>query len=193
MKYTRAKNIGFTLIELLVVISIISLLSSVVLASVSASRNKAKISAYRSSLNEMILALELVKTNTGYYPGEIKDLKNNTGAFFVYRMERQSNGTTLFSSNESAPTGSFNFVSDLLPYLKTIPAPATNGKYTNYIQTGGSGPGNSIHRCAGYTKTPPFVIYTSETGFDDWPYLEYSNDGGLTWNISIFVRCYSPK
>lgn len=45
MLYYRATNRGFTLIELLVVIAIIGIMSSVVLASISSSREKARIAA----------------------------------------------------------------------------------------------------------------------------------------------------
>jgi len=61
---------GFTLIELLVVVAIISLLSSVVLASVRDAREKAQKSAFAQSIHEVQLALELYKTNNGHYPHE---------------------------------------------------------------------------------------------------------------------------
>lgn len=65
---------GFTLVELLLVISIISLLSSVVLASVNSAREKAKETALISFLFEVRNAMELYKNNVGRYPynGEIR-------------------------------------------------------------------------------------------------------------------------
>lgn len=59
---------GFTLIELLVVISIISLLSSVVLASLSIARAKARDAKRLSDMHQIQLALELYRDAYGNYP-----------------------------------------------------------------------------------------------------------------------------
>jgi prepilin-type N-terminal cleavage/methylation domain-containing protein len=66
----KLRSKGFTLIELLVVVAIISLLSSVVLASVRDAREKAQKSALIQSIYQVQLALEVYKTNNGYYPYE---------------------------------------------------------------------------------------------------------------------------
>ncbi|MEY4440907.1 MAG: hypothetical protein RLY49_533 [Candidatus Parcubacteria bacterium] len=61
------KNIkGFTLIELLVVIAIISLLSSVVLAGLNQSRNKAKMNAIASEMIQLRTEVALVASNGVY-------------------------------------------------------------------------------------------------------------------------------
>lgn len=57
---------GFTLIELLVVISIISLLSSVVLASLSSVRAKARDARRKSDLKQLQLAMNLYLSNHDY-------------------------------------------------------------------------------------------------------------------------------
>jgi len=59
---------GFTLIELLVVISIISLLSSVVFASVNTARRKARDVKRFSATRQVQLALELYYDDNGFYP-----------------------------------------------------------------------------------------------------------------------------
>ncbi len=59
---------GFTLIELLVVISIISLLSSVILASLNSARMKGRDAKRISELREIRTALELYFDANGYYP-----------------------------------------------------------------------------------------------------------------------------
>lgn len=59
---------GFTLIELLVVISIISLLSSVIFASLNSARSKARDSARKQTLVQLRNALELYYTDQGSYP-----------------------------------------------------------------------------------------------------------------------------
>ncbi len=64
--YSRTK--GFTLIELLVVISIISLLSSIVLASLSSAKNKANDTKRLASMKQIQTALELYRNQFGEYP-----------------------------------------------------------------------------------------------------------------------------
>jgi prepilin-type N-terminal cleavage/methylation domain-containing protein len=59
---------GFTLIELLVVISIIVFLSSIVLASLSVAREKAKIARAQSDLIEIRNAILLMRDDTGAWP-----------------------------------------------------------------------------------------------------------------------------
>jgi prepilin-type N-terminal cleavage/methylation domain-containing protein len=63
------KKSGFTLIELLVVIGIIALLSSIVLASLSTSRQKGNDAAKILALKQTMNALQLYVTANGYYPG----------------------------------------------------------------------------------------------------------------------------
>lgn len=66
---------GFTLIELLVVISIISLLSSVVLASLQDARTKAQVTAFKQYGLQLINAIELYRLdNNGGIPADISVL-----------------------------------------------------------------------------------------------------------------------
>jgi len=67
-KMTNQK--GFTLIELLVVISIISLLSSVVMTSMGAAKEKAQASSIVQTLTQLRNAIETYITATGKYPQE---------------------------------------------------------------------------------------------------------------------------
>jgi len=62
------KTRGFTLIELLVVIAIIGLLSSIVLASLSTARAKARDARRLSDMHQLQNALELYRTSHAAYP-----------------------------------------------------------------------------------------------------------------------------
>lgn len=62
------KTKGFTLIELLVVISIIGLLSSVVLASLVSTRDRAKVAKYQQEKHQADLFLSLYQAEYGGFP-----------------------------------------------------------------------------------------------------------------------------
>lgn len=64
----KSKTKGFTLVELLVVISIISLVSTIILASVTKARSRARDEFRITSLRQIGNALELYYSNTGHYP-----------------------------------------------------------------------------------------------------------------------------
>ena len=59
---------GFTLIELLVVISIIGLLSSIVFASLSGARSRARDLNRKANLKQLVNALELYYSDNASYP-----------------------------------------------------------------------------------------------------------------------------
>lgn len=61
---------GFTIIELLVVVSIIGLLSSIVLASLKASKDKANSSVASTEARQIATAAEIVFSDYGYYPND---------------------------------------------------------------------------------------------------------------------------
>ncbi len=64
---------GFTLVELIVVIGIISLLSSIVLASLGNARAKARDARRLADMHNIRTALELYKSTYGMYPEENAD------------------------------------------------------------------------------------------------------------------------
>lgn len=67
----KIKGTGFTLIELLVVISIISLLSSVVFASVNGARAKTRDARRPADLKQIALALDFYLDANNRYPGNV--------------------------------------------------------------------------------------------------------------------------
>lgn len=84
MKTKIKRNKGFTLIELLVVISIISLLSSVVLASISVVKRKATATAYTQGVLQLKKALDAYKIDTGNYPHEVPTPDGNQASYYQY-------------------------------------------------------------------------------------------------------------
>jgi len=71
MKENKIKNKGFTLIELLVVIAIIGILSSVVLGSLNAAREKARDVRRVTDIKQIQLALEIYYDINKSYPTDI--------------------------------------------------------------------------------------------------------------------------
>ena len=81
MNFYKNKS-GFTLIELLVVIAIITLLSSVVFASLNSAREKGRDAKRLSDIHQVQLALELYAVNNdGAYPstGDMHNVYVDTG------------------------------------------------------------------------------------------------------------------
>ncbi len=97
---------AFTLIELMVVISIISLLSSIVLASVNTARAKARDARRLSDMHNIQIALELYRQTNNQYP----------------------NGSSLLSNTASWDT----LKSLLAPYMPQVPVDPINDADNNY-------------------------------------------------------------
>ena len=94
MRFEHTYRRGFTLIELLVVISIISLLSSVVFASVNSARTKARYAKAQAELNEFVKAAVIAQGESGKRLQDITgnacsycvctgDLRNSSGACYT--------------------------------------------------------------------------------------------------------------
>ncbi len=73
MKIKGRSDKGFTLIELLVVVSIISLLTSIVLASLSSAKGKAADALRVSEVHQLQNALDIYYNTHGQYPGPSGD------------------------------------------------------------------------------------------------------------------------
>lgn len=153
----KNKNRGFTLIELLVVIAIIGLLSSVVLASLKAGRDKATETKMVESVKAFKNAIELFRADKGRYPGG----PTSPSSFYVGKY----NGVTY-----SGQTGDFagsNFTKYMnlssffnpknlpdntsIDYVQNIPAPYED-------QFGGE---NIIFVCEG-DEQKPYASFTAD-------------------------------
>ena len=71
MTFNLKNTRGFTLIELMVVTSIIGVLAAIAIPKFSSYKEKAKIVEAKSQLKELQLAIELLATDTGKWPGSI--------------------------------------------------------------------------------------------------------------------------
>jgi prepilin-type N-terminal cleavage/methylation domain-containing protein len=154
--FNSKKEKGFTLIELLVVISIISLLSSIVLASVQDARNKAKGTAFRQHVGEFIKAVELYKINE---PNNLPPALDKTVARYSYYRINNDGSKLERDTNSDLST-------DISQYIEALPTPPFSGNFY-FIYT-------PLYECQGDTKTPDYMIWITgdenKKYFDDWPY-----------------------
>lgn len=102
---------GFTLIELLVVISIISLVTSVILASLNDARARARDAALLADTKSLVNALALYYNDHGYYPPYTQDGANGSW----WGMPR----TGSIKGNNTNAT----FKDALAPYMPQLPNP----------------------------------------------------------------------
>jgi general secretion pathway protein G len=68
MKNKYKSSLGFTLIELLVVITIISFLSTIVIASIDSARTRGKVAKVASDLKQLNIVFNLYLNTNGVYP-----------------------------------------------------------------------------------------------------------------------------
>ncbi len=137
MKITTNK--GFTLIELLVVISIISLLSSVVLASVVDARIKARDTTRVEQLHQMDLAIGLYKAD---HEGKVPVLGAITGGNGSgCSASNQANKLNCVAKSSVNVPGSawVAFKTEMSPYIKKLPE-TLNGIDYIYLPPASMGP-----------------------------------------------------
>ena len=174
MKLSR----GFTLIELLVVIAIIGILSSVVLASLSSSRNKAKTARRASDLHNLQQALEIYAVgNDSQYPNPGWAWRSQCTAWGGYAGDQVIPGLvpTYYSQmpadpdmNASANTCCYLYLSDGVNY-KVLD-----------------------HNCPTlpYTQVPAFIDPQRDSGPNVCPI-----DGSGVWSWAVYSNNtpYGPR
>jgi len=134
---------GFTLIELLVVISIISLLSSVVLASLNSARNKSKIAATKQQMTQIVKGMVVAQGESS------KTLTKITGTGWTA-------GSCIGAGKTPQDAGCYTAVFNAFTKIEV----ATNGLYSGlssmvrdpwgnpYILDENQGEGNNQANCA---------------------------------------------
>ena len=92
---TRTPCRGFTLIELLVVIAIIGVLSSVVLASLNAARERGREASIRSTLSSMVREIELLVQDNGGDYSFVNNCENSGHVLEKYVSAMTAQGATV--------------------------------------------------------------------------------------------------
>lgn len=126
MNLYTSRKAGFTLNEILVVIAILAILSSVVLISTKAAREKARDTQRISDLQQIQLALRVYKDANGRYPDMGCDR---------YYPTPPPGGTTAGWTGQGTGFGSCDvYIKNFSSYFNTLPLdPKNAGNNTGYI------------------------------------------------------------
>ncbi len=166
MNNTKYK--GFTLIELLVVISIIGLLSSVVLASLSTARTKAKDSFLVQQAKQIQNIMALKYSESGNYSGMqsswliedvggvCPDAKINT--FDIKYRDQINSICDKINDNLSFTSGNRFYLGAITPNSQ----PSTSA-YTVIIQLSGT----NRYICIGHNGKTSIAQYTNDNGWNN--------------------------
>jgi len=139
---------GFTLIELLVVIAIIGILSSVVLASLQASRVKARDARRLSDIKQIQNALGLYNNDNRRYP--------------------TTPPTPTLGQVSTMTTGTY----DITPYINPIPSDPTNTGSRGYLYRAASNTNQQSYTLLVHLESNggSWCSVSESPGFSSWNY-----------------------
>jgi prepilin-type N-terminal cleavage/methylation domain-containing protein len=134
MKHTK----GFTLIELLVVVAIISLLSTIVMASLNSARSKSRDAKRAEDIHQIQIAVEMYFSDNGHYPNS-----NNTWASF---------DSPTYSPSPIISPAATNLAAALKPYIGYTfdPKPVAGAPDGGYLYISATG----ADYCILFWRTP---------------------------------------
>jgi prepilin-type N-terminal cleavage/methylation domain-containing protein len=111
---------AFTLVEILVVVSIISMLSSVVIATITPARARARDTARIQQIRQLDLAIQLYKANTGHAPDLSAGCKIQQQA--MQHDQAVSACVAISTQGVAGDTPWSRLKSDLAPYISSLPS-----------------------------------------------------------------------
>lgn len=177
-------NKGFTLIELLLVISVISLLSSILLATVNSANDKARASKIKTEMGQFIIALEMYRSDNAEYPYE--NIPFSGTVSYKFDMNQNNSVTHIYGP-------------DLRTLLaaNTVPKHPLPSSLTSTSWAYRTNAGTTKYRCLGDTTNPRYVITVPITSnafmyeaFSSWKSLENATTNTV---VNPAERCYSVK
>ncbi|OHA01751.1 MAG: hypothetical protein A3C11_00130 [Candidatus Sungbacteria bacterium RIFCSPHIGHO2_02_FULL_49_12] len=143
---------GFTLIELLVVIAIIGLIASMVFASLTSARIKARDARRAADMHTIQLALELYVSDYGHYP-------NTGGAWTSFDAPQ-------FVANDIVNPNAADLAAALVKYLPTPPTDPKNlGTDSGYDYFS-----DGTNMCVIFWRTPENMLNFSQNLWDIAPF-----------------------
>jgi prepilin-type N-terminal cleavage/methylation domain-containing protein len=163
MKYNKFQK-GFTLIELLVVISIISLLSSIVFASVASAKEKAQKVVVSQTIRSYKYSFDAFYLDNGYYPTPTNP---NGGQYCL--------GSSVCSVGFDDPP----LDTQLRPYYPGLPGIYLGVTYTCY------GTPDANNKCTQYV----IFWYLPNTPYGICPNGTFSTGGGTVVNGTFYLLC----
>lgn len=180
------RKLGFTLIELLVVASIISLISSMILAALSSARGKARDAKRVRDLQQLRTALELYYTDFRTYP-IVKDLSGQqAGSDWQAACNSFEYDPAQPNANCWNGTHADSLATKLSAYLKPIPLPPSNGAYWPGCNNNGrisvyvyyANATASEYKLGTYMEVPPCLPVVTQDGGTDPNLFELFSPGG---------------
>lgn len=155
LKLLKKNNGGFSLAEILIVIALLGILATVVLLNLGGSDVKAKEASLQSNLETLRTAVDLYRSDHGFYPGGTGDADNGslTSQLFMDKLTQYTDGT---GNTSTSKTTVFKYG----PYLKEFPSePFTSTTTVTIAATGES-----------LLETIGTAMETSTSGTGGWYY-----------------------